>query len=54
MQRYVDDVIIWGSPARVVDELERLGEEMHLEYLLAAPLSHQSFELLTDEVLPRL
>lgn len=54
VQRYVDDVIIWGSPARVVDELERLGEEMHLEYLLAAPLSHQSFELLTDEVLPRL
>ncbi len=54
VQRYVNDVIVWGSPARVVDELHRLGEEMHLGYLLAAPLSHQSFELLTDEVLPKL
>lgn len=54
VQRYVDDVIIWGSPARVRDQLQRLHHEMHLEYLLAAPLSHDSFTLLTDEVLPHL
>lgn len=54
VQRYVDDVIIWGSPQRVVDELHRLSEEMHLGYLLAAPLSHESFNLLTEQVLPAL
>ena len=52
IERYVDEVIIHGSPARVADELLRLREEIGLDYLLAAPLSHQSFLLLTDEVLP--
>ncbi|MGE3358249.1 MAG: LLM class flavin-dependent oxidoreductase [Acidimicrobiia bacterium] len=54
VQRYVDEVIVHGSPARVLDELTRLRETMHLDYLLAAPLSHESFELLTHEVLPKL
>ena len=52
--RYVDNVMIWGSPARVVDELQRLEEEIDLEYLLASPMSQQTFHLLTDEVLPKL
>jgi alkanesulfonate monooxygenase SsuD/methylene tetrahydromethanopterin reductase-like flavin-dependent oxidoreductase (luciferase family) len=52
VQRYVDEVIVWGTPQRVIDELRRLEKEMHLGYLLAAPLGHDSFELLTDEVLP--
>jgi alkanesulfonate monooxygenase SsuD/methylene tetrahydromethanopterin reductase-like flavin-dependent oxidoreductase (luciferase family) len=52
VERYVDQVIIHGSPARVVDELLRLQEEIGLNYLLCAPLSHQTFLLLTDEVLP--
>jgi alkanesulfonate monooxygenase SsuD/methylene tetrahydromethanopterin reductase-like flavin-dependent oxidoreductase (luciferase family) len=52
VERYVNDVVIHGSPARVVDELHRLREEIGLEYLLAAPLSHQSFLMLTDEVIP--
>ncbi|MHB8573718.1 MAG: hypothetical protein ACYDCQ_00140, partial [Dehalococcoidia bacterium] len=51
-ERYVDDVIIHGSPRRVVDELQRLREEISLDYLLCAPLSHQSFLLLTNEVIP--
>jgi alkanesulfonate monooxygenase SsuD/methylene tetrahydromethanopterin reductase-like flavin-dependent oxidoreductase (luciferase family) len=54
VERYVNEVVIHGSPGRVVDELVRLREEIGLEYLLAAPLSHQSFLLLTDEVLPAL
>ena len=54
IERYVDEVIIHGSLGRVVDELLRLREEIGLDYLLAAPLSHQSFLLLTDEVLPAL
>ena len=53
-RRYVDEVIIHGSPAKVVDELKRLEEEMPLRYLLASILSHQTFLLLTDEVLPRM
>jgi len=52
VERYVDEVIIHGSPGRVVDQLLRLREEIGLDYLLCAPLSHQSFLLLTDAVLP--
>ena len=54
VQNYVDRVIIHGSPERVVDELARLHQDIHLDYLIGAPLSHQSFLLLTDKVLPRL
>jgi alkanesulfonate monooxygenase SsuD/methylene tetrahydromethanopterin reductase-like flavin-dependent oxidoreductase (luciferase family) len=52
--RYVDNVMVWGSPARVVDELQRLESEIGIEYLLASPMSQQTFGLLTDEVLPKL
>ncbi len=54
VERYVDEVIIHGSPARVVDQLKRLEEEIPLDYLLASVLSHQTFMLLTDEVMPRM
>lgn len=54
LQRYLDSVIIHGTPERVVDELARLHEEIHLDYLIGAPLSHQTFMLLTDKVLPKL
>lgn len=54
IERYVDDVIIHGSPAKVVDELKRLEESIPLDYLLASILSHETFLLLTDEVIPRL
>ena len=52
VERYVDQVIIHGSPERVIEELRRLEEELPLGYLLAAPLSHSSFTLLTDEIIP--
>ncbi len=51
---YLDGVIVYGTPERVCDELQRLHEEMFLEYLLCAPLSHSSFLLFTEKVLPRL
>ncbi|HLZ71169.1 MAG TPA: LLM class flavin-dependent oxidoreductase [Dehalococcoidia bacterium] len=54
IDRYVNQVIIHGSPARMVDEILRLREEIGLDYLLCAPLSHQSFVLFTEEVLPAL
>jgi alkanesulfonate monooxygenase SsuD/methylene tetrahydromethanopterin reductase-like flavin-dependent oxidoreductase (luciferase family) len=54
IEGYVRDRIIWGSPARVRDELARLAEEMRLHYLMIAPLSHDSFVRFTDDVLPHL
>jgi alkanesulfonate monooxygenase SsuD/methylene tetrahydromethanopterin reductase-like flavin-dependent oxidoreductase (luciferase family) len=50
----LDEVILHGTPDKVGDEILRLHEEMGLDYLLCAPLSHQSFMLLTEKVLPHL
>jgi alkanesulfonate monooxygenase SsuD/methylene tetrahydromethanopterin reductase-like flavin-dependent oxidoreductase (luciferase family) len=54
VERYLDGVIIWGTPEGIVDEIARLREEMFLDYLLCAPLSHESFLLFTERVLPRI
>jgi alkanesulfonate monooxygenase SsuD/methylene tetrahydromethanopterin reductase-like flavin-dependent oxidoreductase (luciferase family) len=54
IEHYLNDVILHGSPARIVDQLKRLEQEMFLDYLMIAPLSAQSFALFTDEVLPRI
>jgi len=52
--RYLDGVVVWGTAEEVLEELLRLREESFLDYLLCAPLSHRSFELFTEKVLPRL
>ncbi|HJU17760.1 MAG TPA: LLM class flavin-dependent oxidoreductase [Stellaceae bacterium] len=52
--RYLDAVILHGTPESVIEEILRLREEIGLDYLLAAPLSHESFTLLAEQVLPRL
>ncbi len=49
---YMDDVILHGSPERVVDTLRRLEEEIPLDYLLLSPLSEKTFDLFTEKVLP--
>lgn len=54
LQRYVNSVVIHGTPERVADEIRRLREEIGLGYLIGAPLSHQTFLLFTDRVLPML
>lgn len=54
VERYLHSVTVWGSPERVIDQLQRLQEEIHLDYLLCAPLSHASFITFTEKVLPRL
>ena len=54
VQRYLDEVILHGTPDKVGDEILRLRDEIGLDYLLCAPLSHQSFMLLTEKVLPRI
>jgi alkanesulfonate monooxygenase SsuD/methylene tetrahydromethanopterin reductase-like flavin-dependent oxidoreductase (luciferase family) len=51
---YLDGVAVYGTPARVRDQLQQLREEMFLDYLLCAPLSHTSFLLFTEHVLPHL
>jgi alkanesulfonate monooxygenase SsuD/methylene tetrahydromethanopterin reductase-like flavin-dependent oxidoreductase (luciferase family) len=51
---YLDGVAVYGTPERVIDELQRLREEMFLDDLLCAPLSHSSFLMFTEKVLPRL
>ncbi|MGP0051425.1 MAG: LLM class flavin-dependent oxidoreductase [Solirubrobacteraceae bacterium] len=52
LDRYVDEVVIHGSPGRVVEEVERLREEMEMDYLMCVPLSHASFMAFTEQVLP--
>jgi alkanesulfonate monooxygenase SsuD/methylene tetrahydromethanopterin reductase-like flavin-dependent oxidoreductase (luciferase family) len=54
VQRYLDEVILHGTPDAVLDEIIRLREEIGLDYLLAAPLSHETFMLLSEKILPRL
>jgi alkanesulfonate monooxygenase SsuD/methylene tetrahydromethanopterin reductase-like flavin-dependent oxidoreductase (luciferase family) len=54
VERYVERVIIHGTPERVADEIQRLHEEVHLDYMIGAPLSHETFMLFTEKVLPRL
>jgi len=54
VERYLKGVAIYGTPEKVVEDLQRLSEEMFLDYLLCAPLSHESFLLLTDRVIPKL
>ena len=54
IQRYVDNVVIHGTPEKIVDELARLQEESHLDYIIGAPLSHESFMQFTEYVLPRM
>ena len=54
IEHYLNDVAIHGSPERVVDTIQRLKEEMYLESLMLAPLSHASFMMFTEKVLPRL
>jgi alkanesulfonate monooxygenase SsuD/methylene tetrahydromethanopterin reductase-like flavin-dependent oxidoreductase (luciferase family) len=52
VEKYVSDVVICGTPEKVIDDLERLRETLPLDYLMCTPLSHGSFELFTDKVLP--
>jgi alkanesulfonate monooxygenase SsuD/methylene tetrahydromethanopterin reductase-like flavin-dependent oxidoreductase (luciferase family) len=51
---YLRDVILHGTPASVLEQIAELRESAALNYLLCAPLSHKSFTLLTQKVLPQL
>jgi alkanesulfonate monooxygenase SsuD/methylene tetrahydromethanopterin reductase-like flavin-dependent oxidoreductase (luciferase family) len=51
---YLDDVMIHGTADSVVDQIQSFGEQIGMNYLMAAPMSGRSFRLLTDQVLPRI
>ena len=52
VERYVKEVVICGTPEKVIDDLQQMEQTLPLEYLMCAPLSHSSFELFTEKVLP--
>jgi len=52
VERYLHNVALWGTPERVIDTLRQLEEEMYLDYLMLAPLSHSSFMTFTEKVMP--
>ena len=52
VEAYLDGIIVHGSPPRVIDTLHRLQEEMFLDHLMCAPLSHASFLMFTEKVMP--
>jgi alkanesulfonate monooxygenase SsuD/methylene tetrahydromethanopterin reductase-like flavin-dependent oxidoreductase (luciferase family) len=54
VERYVNEVIIHGTTDSVFEQIEELKERAQMNYLMCAPLSQDSFTLLTDEVLPAL
>ncbi|MEM7080325.1 MAG: LLM class flavin-dependent oxidoreductase [Pseudomonadota bacterium] len=54
VHKYMNEVIIHGCPERVADQLLELSESIELDYLMASILSHETFVLLTDKVLPRI
>ena len=47
-------MIFHGTPESVTDQIGAFGEEIGMNYLMAAPLSGRSFRLLTDKVLSRI
>ncbi len=49
---YLDGVIVHGSPQRVIEQIHQLQEDMYLDYMMCAPLSHASFMMFTEKVLP--
>jgi alkanesulfonate monooxygenase SsuD/methylene tetrahydromethanopterin reductase-like flavin-dependent oxidoreductase (luciferase family) len=54
LQRYVDSMVINGTHERVVGQIAQLRDEIGLDYMIAAPLSHETFLSFTDHVLPKL
>ena len=53
IERYVDDTVICGTPESVIDQVHALEEQLPLQYLMCTPLSHESFMLFTEKVMPR-
>ena len=53
VEQYMREVIIHGSPASVIGQLQQLRDKIDLKYLLASTLSHDTFLHLTNSVIPK-
>jgi alkanesulfonate monooxygenase SsuD/methylene tetrahydromethanopterin reductase-like flavin-dependent oxidoreductase (luciferase family) len=53
VERYIESVVIHGTVDRVIAEIARLHQEIRMDYLIGAPLSHETFIALTERVLPK-
>ena len=54
LQRYIDSMVIHGTAEKVVDKIQRLNQEIRLDYMITAPLSHETFLSFTEKVVPKL
>ncbi len=54
VQRYVDSMVIHGTAERVADKVAQLHDEIGLNYMITAPLSHETFLSFTEQVVPKL
>ena len=52
--RYMNDVVVRGTPDKVIDKVQELRDTIGLDYFMCAPLSHKSFILYTEKVVPKL
>lgn len=52
VERYVNQVALCGSPEKIIDDIERLRETNSIDYLMIAPLGHDSFIRFTEKVMP--
>ena len=50
--RLAEEVAVCGMPEKVIDDIEEMRETLPLDYLMIAPLSHSSFVMFTEKVLP--
>lgn len=54
IERYMNDIVIYGTPAQVTDKLIDLRDTTDLNYVLCGIFRHSSFLLFTEKVLPHL
>ncbi len=54
VERYLNDVAIVGTAAEVVDRFKELESEIPMNYLMLAPMSHDTFLRFTKDVLPKI
>ncbi|HZP44160.1 MAG TPA: LLM class flavin-dependent oxidoreductase [Candidatus Binataceae bacterium] len=54
IERYLRSVVVHGTAERVADQIARIREDIGMDYLIGAPLSHETFVAFTERVLPAL
>ena len=52
VERYVNEIAVCGTPEKIIDDIQEMQETVPMNYLMIAPLSHASFVMFTEKVLP--